>query len=65
MDRILGAGYVVTNDLAQIDVVTWDGVAPLAIFVDGFESGTPDAWSVVVPEESKFRCRRDAGTSKG
>ena len=47
--QILGAGYAVTNDLAQIDAVTWDGVEPLAIFVDGFESGTPDSWSVVVP----------------
>lgn len=49
MDRILGAGLVVTNDLVQINAVTWDGVSPLAIFVDGFESGTPDAWSVVAP----------------
>jgi len=49
MDRILGAGYAVTNDLGRIDAVSWDGVAPLAIFVDGFESGSPDAWSAVVP----------------
>jgi len=49
MDRILGAGYTVTNDLGQIDTVSWDGVAPLSIFVDGFESGTTDSWSVVVP----------------
>ena len=49
MDRIVGAGFAVTNDLGQIDAVSWNGVAPLAIFVDGFESGTPDSWSVVVP----------------
>lgn len=49
MDRILGAGYAVTNDLAEIDAVSWNGVAPLAVFVDGFESGATDAWSVVVP----------------
>ncbi len=49
MDRILDAGYTVTNDLAQIEAITWDGVEPLAIFVDGFESGTTDAWSMVVP----------------
>jgi hypothetical protein len=39
----------VTNDLAQIDAITWDGVGPLAIFVDDFESGTTGAWSNVVP----------------
>jgi uncharacterized protein (DUF362 family) len=49
MDRIVGAGYAVTNDLARIDAVSWDGVAPLAIFVDGFESGTLGAWSAAVP----------------
>ena len=49
MDRILDAGYTVTNDLTQIEAFTWDGVEPLAIFVDGFESGTTDAWSVVAP----------------
>ncbi len=49
MDRILGAGLEVTNDLAQINAVTWDGVSPMAIFVDGFESGTLGSWSMVVP----------------
>jgi uncharacterized protein (DUF362 family) len=45
MDRILGAGYAVTNDLTRIDAVSWDGVAPLAIFADGFESGDTSGWS--------------------
>lgn len=49
MDRILDAGFLVTNDMTQIDAVTWDGTGPLAIFVDGFESGTTDAWTSVVP----------------
>jgi len=49
MDQILGAGFNVTNDLAQIDAVTWDGTTPLALFVDGFESGGTEAWSVTVP----------------
>ena len=49
MDQILGAGYNVTNDLAQIEAVTWDGTTPLALFVDGFESGGTEAWTVVVP----------------
>lgn len=49
MNRLLGAGYVVTNDMTQIDAVTWDGSEPLAIFVDGFESGDTDGWASATP----------------
>ena len=49
MDRILDAGYEVTNDLTQVDAVTWDGIEPLTIFGDGFETGNTEAWSVVTP----------------
>jgi uncharacterized protein (DUF362 family) len=49
MDRILDAGYEVTNDLTQVEAFTWDGVEPLAIFADGFETGNTNAWTVVVP----------------
>jgi hypothetical protein len=49
MDQILDAGYEVTNDLTQVEAFTWDGVEPLAIFVDGFETGNTNAWSVVTP----------------
>ncbi len=49
MSHILAGGFEVTNDLSQIDAYTWDGVAPLSIFVDGFETGSTDRWSATVP----------------
>jgi uncharacterized protein (DUF362 family) len=49
MDRILTAGFPVTNDMSLIDAVTWDGVAPLGIFADSFETGNTGSWSATVP----------------
>ncbi len=49
MSYLLAGGFEVTNDLSQIDAYTWDGVAPLSIFADGFETGSIDRWSAAVP----------------
>ncbi|MFQ5653694.1 MAG: DUF362 domain-containing protein [Planctomycetota bacterium] len=42
MSRILSAGYEVTNDPAQIDLFTWDGV----IQTDCNSNGIPDEWEL-------------------
>jgi hypothetical protein len=49
MDRLLSAGINVTNDPDRIHAVTWDGTTPLALFVDGFESGDTAGWSATTP----------------
>lgn len=45
MSWLLDAGFTVTNDMAQIQEYSWDGITPLGIFSDGFESGQTSAWT--------------------
>jgi hypothetical protein len=44
MNRLLAAGFPVTNDPTLIDVHE-----VVALFADGFESGDAAAWSATVP----------------
>ncbi len=49
MSYVLTGGFEVTNDLSLIDAYTWDGITPLSIFVDGFETGNTERWLTIVP----------------
>ena len=47
MSALLNGGFLSTNDLAQVDLYSFDFEAVL--FVDGFESGTTDNWTSTQP----------------
>ena len=47
MSALLNGGFLSTNDLAQVDLFSFDFEAVL--FVDGFESGTTDNWTSTQP----------------